>query len=74
MKILTKYVYLPGIFILIPLLNGCVIIADPAGLKAKEADYLSAEGEQRITDRVKKEIMLEWNDFESTDPCIQQNN
>jgi hypothetical protein len=59
----------------VPLLTGCAAGSATAGyaLKAKEADFLSAEGEQRITSRVKREIMLEWNDCEPTYPCVQQN-
>jgi len=45
-------------------LTSCAAGSATAGyaLKAREADCLSAKGEQRITERVKRELMLEWND------------
>lgn len=71
MRMLKKYAQLSWILIL-PLLTGCAAGAATAGyaLKAKEADYLSAQGEQRITERVKREVMLEI-DGRASFPCDQ---
>ena len=45
-------------------LTGCAAGSATAAysLKAREADYLSAQGEQRITERVKKEVLCELRD------------
>ena len=55
-------------------LTGCAAGAATAGysLRAKEADCLSAQGEQRITDRVKKEIMLELREGRGCSPEAQK--
>lgn len=74
-KIFKRCKKLFGAILILPLLTGCAAGSATAGyaLRAKEADYLTAEGEQRITNRVKREIMLEWNDCHSAYPYIQSN-
>jgi hypothetical protein len=71
MKISKKYTRILGTILVIPLLTGCAAGSATAAyaLRAKEADYLSAQGEQRITDRVKREVMLELGERESI--CVQ---
>lgn len=61
MKIFKQCAQWSSLLLILPLLTGCAAGSATAGyaLKAKEADYLSAQGEQRITNRVKREIMLE---------------
>jgi hypothetical protein len=61
MKIIKRRVQIFWVILVLPLLAGCAAGSATAGyaLRAKEADYLTAEGEQRITNRVKREVMLE---------------
>jgi hypothetical protein len=40
-------------------------------LKAREADCLTAQGEQRVTDRVKREVLMELSNGRSTEICNQ---
>lgn len=50
-----------GIFLLLPLLVSCAAGSATAGyaIKAREADRLSPEGEQRMINRVKSEMRME---------------
>jgi hypothetical protein len=76
MKFLKYYcVRLSGVILMLPLLTGCAAGSATAGyaLKAREADCLTAQGEQRITDRVKREILLEWDGCNLACPCAQKN-
>jgi len=61
MKSFAKKISLLGIVLIVPFLTGCAAGSATAAysLKSREADYLSAAGEQRITDRVKGEVMRE---------------
>jgi hypothetical protein len=58
---LERCAWLVGIVFMTNILTSCAAGSATAGyaLKAREADYLSACGEQRIVNRVKREIMLE---------------
>ncbi len=61
MKTIKRYAQIFGVILTLPLLTGCAAGSATAGyaLRAKEADRLTAEGEERITNRVKREIILE---------------
>ncbi len=63
MRILKQCFQWASMLLILPLLTGCAAGSATAGyaLKAKEADYLSAQGEQRITNRVKREVLLEMS-------------
>jgi outer membrane lipoprotein-sorting protein len=71
MKIIEKLMLISGTILVLPFLTGCAAGSATAGysLKAKEADYLSASGEQRITERVKREVILELGNKDN--PYIQ---
>jgi hypothetical protein len=53
---------LAGIILVLPCMTSCAAGAATAAyaLKAKEADCLSAAGEERVTERVKREIQMEY--------------
>lgn len=57
-----------SVLLILPTLTGCAAGSVTAGyaIKAREADYLTAVGEQRIVNRVKQEVMLELN---AEPPC-----
>ncbi len=63
MKTFKKYAQQSSLLLILCVLTGCAAGSATAGyaLKAKEADYLSAQGEQRITNRVKREVLLEMS-------------
>lgn len=71
MKIFTKYARLSAMILALPFLTGCAAGSATAGyaLKAREADCLTAEGEQRITNRIKGEIMLELCEAKAPFAC-----
>lgn len=62
MRILNKLAMLSFMAIALTTLAGCAAGAATAGysLRAHEADSLSAQAEQRIIDRAKREIMVEY--------------
>lgn len=72
MKIFQKYAGILGVILLFPILTGYAAGSATAGyaLKAWEADRLSAEGEQRVTERVKREIRSEF--FERRIPDVYE--
>jgi hypothetical protein len=71
LRTIKCFINISGIFFLLHFLTGCAAGSATAGysLKAKEADYLSASGEQRITERVKREVILELGNKDN--PYIQ---
>lgn len=62
MKNLKRNIKILVVLCFLPLLAGCAAGSATAAyaVKAREADYLSAEGEMRVTNRVKREMAAEF--------------
>ena len=68
-----KYIKIFVLALFLPFLTGCAAGSATAGyaLKAREADYLNAQGEERVVTSVKREIMTEFYNGQVCSPCIQ---
>ena len=73
MKQIGKIIGSSAALLFLSCLTSCAAGSATAGyaLKAREADYLSAQGEQRITERVKREIMCDYRDGYMGAPGVQ---
>ena len=67
MKVFKQGIIFSNVLFIFSFLTGCAAGSATAGyaLKAREADHLTADGEERITNRIKREIMFECSESEA---------